>query len=129
MKNRYKQYKKTSIESANKEKLLLLMYEGAIRFVKLAITAIDNKDIAGRGLNIGKAYAVVIELSSTLDHSVGGEVAENLDSLYRFMTDKLTQANIRSDKQALEDVLKILNTLYSGWKQAIEQLKRNELSA
>ncbi len=127
MKNPYQQYKKTSIESASREKLLLMMYEGAIRFVKKAMIAIDNKDIAQRGYNIGRAFDVIMELNNTLDHQVGGEIAVNLESLYMFMTDKLTQANINNDKQGLEEVLKPLTTLYDGWKVAIEQLKKNEI--
>lgn len=128
MRNPYQQYKKTSIESASREKLLLLMYEGAIRFVKLAINAIEKNNIADKGLYIGRAYDVIMELNNTLDHQVGGELAQNLESLYTFMTDNLTKANIKNDKQSLEAVLGILNTLYSGWKEAVEQYKGEEVN-
>lgn len=126
MRNPYQQYKKTSIESASREKLLLLMYEGAIRFVKLAINAMEKNNIADKGTYIGKAYDVIMELNNTLDHEVGGELAKNLESLYIFMTDNLTKANINNDKKALEDVLNLLNTLYDGWKQAVEKIKNEE---
>lgn len=126
MSNPYMKYKKTQIESASREQLLLLMYEGAIRFLKKAMIAMDNNDIAERGLNIGKAYDVVMELNNTLNHEVGGDIAINLEQLYMFMTDRLTHANIHNDKQALEEVLKLLTTLHDGWKQAIELLKRGE---
>lgn len=129
MRNPYQQYKKTSIESASREKLLLLMYEGAIRFVKLAINAMEKNNIADKGTYIGRAYDVIMELNNTLDHEVGGELAKNLESLYIFMTDNLTKANINNDKKCLEDVLNILNTLYGGWKQAVEQYKNNESGA
>lgn len=129
MSNPYNKYKKTAIESASKEKLLLLMYEGAIRFVRKAMVAIDENNIADRGLYIGKAFDVIMELNNTLDHEVGGEIAQNLEGLYMFMTDRLTQANIHSNKKDLEEVLKLLTTLYEGWKQAIEQIKKNEQSA
>ncbi|MEZ4872437.1 MAG: flagellar export chaperone FliS [Bdellovibrionales bacterium] len=126
MKNPYQQYKKTSIESASREKLLLLMYEGAIRYVKKAMIAVDANDISERGLNIGKAYDVVLELNNTLDHEIGGEIAANLEQLYMFITDKLTEANVTGSKQPLEDVLRILTTLYEGWKQAVEKIKKQE---
>lgn len=126
MKNAYLKYKKTSVESASREKLLLMMYEGAIKFVKRAIVCVENKDIAGRGLNIGKAYDVILELNNTLNHEVGGDVAINLEQLYMFMTDQLTQANIHADKEKLQNVLKILETLYSAWNEAISNLKKQE---
>lgn len=129
MSNPYAKYKKTAVQSASREKLLLMMYEGAIRFVRKAMVAIDEKNIGDRGLNIGKAFDIILELNNTLDHEVGGDIAINLEQLYMFMTDKLTHANIHNDKQSLEEVLKLLTTLYEGWKKAIEQLKKNEQTA
>jgi len=124
MNNYYQKYKKISVESASKEQLLLMMYEGAIKYIKKAIIAIDDKDIAGRGQNIGYAFDIIMELNNTLDHKVGGEIAANLEQLYIWMTNQLTQANISSDKKKLEETLKVLNTLYEGWQQAIEKLKQ-----
>ena len=124
--NPYQKYKSTSIKSASREKLLLMMYEGAIKFVKKAIIACENNDIAERGYNIGKAYDVILELANTLDHNVGGEIASNLEQLYMFMTDQLTQANIKGDPEHLREVLKLLEILHDGWVQAIKKLKENE---
>jgi flagellar protein FliS len=124
MNNNYQKYKKTAVESASREQLLLMMYEGAIKYLKKAIIAIDEKDIAGRGKNIGFAFDIVMELNNTLDHKVGGEIAANLEQLYIWMTNQLTQANISADKKKLEEVLKVMNTLYEGWQQAIEKVKQ-----
>lgn len=126
MKNAYQKYKKTSIESASREKLLLLMYEGAIKYVKLAITAVEAKDIAGRGQNIGHAFDIIMELNNTLDHQVGGQLSSNLEQLYMFMTDQLTKANVHGDAKPLKDVLKILEILLAGWREAIEKLKKDK---
>lgn len=125
MKNAYQKYKATSIQSASREKLLLMMYEGAIKFVKLGIAASEQKKIADRGVNIGRAYDIILELNNTLDHKVGGEVAKNLEQLYMYLTDQLTQANITGDPQYLRNCLKILETLYDGWVKAVEQLKKD----
>ncbi|MCB0413627.1 MAG: flagellar export chaperone FliS [Bdellovibrionales bacterium] len=122
----YQKYKATAVQSASKEKILLMLYEGAIKFVKLAMIAIDNKDIAERGLNIGRAFDIVMELNNTLNHEVGGDVAVNLEQLYYFIMEELTQANISADKKRLENVLKILTTLLAGWQEAIEKLKKQE---
>ncbi len=126
MKNAYQKYKATSVQSASREKLLLMMYEGAIRFVKQAITAIELKQIADKGTSIGRAYDVIMELNNTLDHKVGGEISKNLEQLYMYMTEQLTQANINNNAENLKNVLKILETLYDGWKSAVEQIKKQE---
>jgi len=126
MKNAYQKYKNTSIQSASREKLLLMMYEGAIKFTKLAIQAAEKKDIADRGMNIGRAYDIIMELNNTLDHKVGGEISKNLEQLYMFMTDRLTQANLNGKPEPLREVLKLLETLYDGWEKAIESIKKNQ---
>lgn len=124
MKNAYQKYKATSIQSASKEKLLLMMYEGAIKFTKMAIASAEQKKIADRGLNIGRAYDIVLELNNSLDHKVGGDIAKNLEQLYMFVTEQFTKANISGDPQHLKNALRILETLYEGWVKAIEQLKK-----
>lgn len=126
MKNAYQKYKTTSIQSASREKLLLMMYEGAIKFTKLAIQAAEEKRIADRGINIGRAYDIVMELNNTLDHKVGGEISKNLEQLYMFITDQYTKANISGDPQPLKESLKLLETLYDGWAKAVETLKKNQ---
>lgn len=126
MKTGYQKYKTTSVQSASKEKILLMLYEGSIRFIKQAIIAVEKKDIAGRGMNVGRAFDIVMELNNTLNFEAGGELAKNLEQLYMFVTDQLTKANIHSDKKALEHALKIMETLYSGWVEAVEKLKREE---
>ncbi|MCB0407285.1 MAG: flagellar export chaperone FliS [Bdellovibrionales bacterium] len=126
MKNAYQKYKTTSVQSASREKLLLMLYEGAIRFTKLAIKGCVEKNIADRGMYIGRVYDIILELNNTLDHEKGGEIAKNLEQLYMFLTDQLTQANISGDQKPLEEVLKILTTLHSGWKEAIENLKKED---
>lgn len=126
MKNAYQKYKQTSIQSASREKLLLMLYEGAIKFVKQAIIAVEQKKIADKGMLIGRAYDIVLELNNTLDHKVGGEISIRLEQLYMYITEQLTQANIKNDVTHLQNALKVLETLYDGWKQAVEQLKKNE---
>ncbi len=103
-----------------------MLYEGAIKFCKKAVIAIEKGDIAGRGENVSRAYDIVLELMNTLDHKVGGDIAANLEQLYMYITDELTQANINNDVNRLNNAIKILTTLYDGWKQAIEQLKKND---
>jgi flagellar protein FliS len=122
----YQKYKTTSIQSASPEKLLLMMYEGAIKFTKLAIKAAEEKKVAERCVNIGRAFDIVLELNNTLDHKVGGEIAARLEQLYMFITEQYTKSNVSGSVEPLKVSLKILENLYEGWKQAIEKLKKEE---
>lgn len=119
----YKKYKETAIQSASKEKILLMLYEGAIKFVKLSIQALEKNQIKDKCENIGRAYDIILELNNSLDHKVGGAVASQLEQLYMFMTDRLSQANIHNDVESLKTVQKLLETLHQGWAEAIQKLK------
>jgi flagellar protein FliS len=126
MKNAYQKYKNTSIQSASKEKLLLMLYEGAIRFLKTAIKAAEEKNIAERGWNIGKTFDIIMELNNTLDHKVGGDIAKNLEQLYMYIMEQLTKANISGSPEPLKSALMVLENLYGGWVQAVEKIKKDE---
>lgn len=126
MSHPFHKYKQTQVTSASREKLLLMLYEGAIKFTKKAIVAIEEKNIPDRCTNIGRAYDIVLELNNTLDHEVGGDISRNLEQLYMFITDRYTKANMTASVQPLKDALQILETLYEGWVQAVEKLKKEE---
>lgn len=125
MSNPYQKYKQASVMSASREQILLMLYEAAIKFTKLALQAIDNKNIAERGKNIMRAYDIVAEFQVSLDHNVGGDLPKQLDQLYTFMLDQYTKANIHGDPAALKSCLQILENLYDGWKQVINGPKNS----
>jgi flagellar protein FliS len=116
-------YKKTSVETASKEQILLMLYQAAIKNCKKAIEAIDQRNLAKKGEYIGKMQDIVVELSNSLDFEVGGDVAKELASLYDYLLYSSTQANIKIDKSQMEGCLRVLNTLYEGWTEAIKNLK------
>lgn len=116
-------YKKTSVKTASKEQILLMLYQAAIKSCKKSIEAIDNNDVAGKGEHIGKLQDIVIELTNSLDFEVGGDVARELASLYDYVLYSTTQANIKIDKEPLVGCLSVLTTLYDGWAQAIKSLR------
>lgn len=124
MKDIYKKYKANAVQTASKEKLLLMLYEAAIKFTKLAIKACEEKNIAERGYNIGRAFDIVNELNNSLNHNIGGDLTKRLESLYMFITDQFVQANISGKAKPLQDALKILEVLSDGWIQAVEKLKK-----
>lgn len=119
----YKKYKDTSIQSASREKILLMLYEGAIKFTKLAIQAVEKNNVKDKCENIGRAYDIVLELNNTLDHKVGGELARRLEQLYQYMIEQYIKANTSNDVEALRTVQKLLETLHSGWVEAVKKLK------
>ena len=116
-------YKKTSVETASKEQILLMLYQAAIKNCKKAIEAIEQKNVSKKGEYIGKMQDIIVELSNSLDFEVGGDVAKELASLYDYILYSSTQANIKIEKSHLEGCLKVLNTLYDGWTEAIKNLK------
>jgi flagellar protein FliS len=120
MSHPYRQYQKTAVTTASREKILLMLYEGCIRFIRQATQAMEDKRIADKGKYISKATAILSELLATLDFKVGGELATNLEGLYVFMIDKLIEANIENNPETLRQVDKLMNTLYVGWKDVIE---------
>ncbi|MES3038339.1 MAG: flagellar export chaperone FliS [Bdellovibrionota bacterium] len=126
MKNPYQKYKTSAVQTASREKILLMLYEGAIKFTKLGIKACEEKKIAERGMAIGRAYDIIMELNNTLDHNVGGEISKNLEQLYIFMMDQFTKANITGNADHLKTVLKLLENLYDGWVQAVEKVKKEQ---
>jgi flagellar protein FliS len=126
MSNPYQKYKTTSVQSASKEKILLMLYESCIKFTKLAIKAAEEKKIAERCHNIGRAFDIVMELNNTLDHKVGGDVSVQLEQLYMFIMEHYTKANISGSPEPLRACLKILENLYAGWVQAVEKIKKDQ---
>ena len=116
-------YKKTSIHTASKEQVLLMLYQAAIKNCKKAIEAVEKNDIAKKGEHIGKLQDIVIELNNSLDFEVGGEIAQELSSLYDYVLFASTQANIKIDAEHLKGCLQVLITLYDGWNEAIKTLR------
>ncbi len=113
-------YLKNQIATASKEQLLILFYDGAIRFTRQAKIAIENKNIEGRNYAINKASAIVTELAATLDHSRASEIAADLDALYGYMLKVFNETCIKNNIRELDVVEGILSDLRETWIQAIK---------
>jgi flagellar secretion chaperone FliS len=116
-------YLRNQITTASKEQLLLMFYDGAIRFTARARMAIERGDIEDRNYCIKKANAVIAELDATLDHSIGGKIAEDLDALYAYMLNELNVATIKNSIEPLVKVEAMLSGLRETWAKAIEKVK------
>jgi len=124
MQSPFNQYKTTQVSTSSPEKLLLMLYDGAINFTKIALEKMDAKDIAGKGKYIGKAQAIVSELMNTLNHEVGGDISRRLEQLYIYLIDEYLKANIHNSSRALENALRILSVLRGTWVEAIDIWKK-----
>ncbi len=117
--NQYqKQYQHNQIFTASPEQILIMLYDGAIRFCRQAMQAMDTGDKLVQSEKISRTMAIVCEFSNSLDHKIGGEIAEDLDALYDFMTRELTRAGQETDRKALETVDAILSELRDAWVEA-----------
>lgn len=117
-------YLRNQIESASKEQLLIMFYDGAISFVTRAENAIRENNIEQRNYCINKASAIITELSVTLDHDIGGQIASDLEALYDFMIRELIKANIENRLSSLKTVKTLLTDLGDTWKLAIKTNKK-----
>lgn len=108
-------YRQTEIQSRTPLELVVMLYDGALRFMGDARDAIVQRDIARRGHSISRALAIISELQSSLDMTTGDDIAVSLDGLYNFVRDRLVDASIRQDVRAIDDARRVLTTLREGW--------------
>lgn len=119
-------YQQNQVKTATPEQILIMLYEGAIRFLKQARMAMEDGDRTAKLEKVSRALAIITELSNTLDFEKGGEVAVNLDALYAFMTRELTRSNLEDDPAPIETAIDILSELHDAWKQAASIVKSGE---
>lgn len=114
------QYQQNHIATASREQILLMLYDGAIRFAKQAKQGIIDKDMSIKGRYIGKTIAIVSEFSTSLDHEIGGKIAADLDALYNYIINELSKANLDNNTDPLDIVVDMLQDLRNTWAEAIE---------
>ena len=124
-----KQYQQTEVQTASPEKLLIMLYDGAIQFLNKAKIGIANKNIEEIHNNIIGAQKIISEFMNTLDMEVGGEVAQNLYNLYEYLHYRLVQANIKKDNDMVDEVLTHLKDLKQTWEEAIRIAAREKSMA
>lgn len=112
-------YQETAVVTADGGKLIIMLYDGAIRFLNLAIKAIQQNDYKAKSDNLKKAMDIILELNTVLNMEAGGEIASNLRSLYNFMMTHLTRAGAKNDITMIKDVIKCLDELNQGWKAIV----------
>ncbi len=114
-----KTYKAQQIQTASQEQILIMLYDGAIRFLNTAKAGIAEGDVEKFNGNIIKAQRILMEFMTTLDMDVGGEMAKNLFQLYEYLHYRLVQANLQKDVTMVDEVLEHLRELKKTWEEAI----------
>ncbi len=122
-------YFQTKVSTTDQGQLLLLLYDGALRFLAQAREKIEAKDYAAKGILISKVIDILSELTNTLNLEKGGTLAENLNNLYFLCTTRLLQANLKMDVDQLESVVSILSGLRSAYAEIIETPEAKKASA
>ena len=114
--NPFEQYKETKIVTANQGKLIVMLYDGAIKFINIAIDNMDEPrtyDVANN--NIIKAQDIITELLVSLNMEEGGQISENLANLYIYFKRQLLEANVKKDKTIAIPILNNLKSLRDAW--------------
>lgn len=112
----YDKYRQSSVQTASPAQLVLMLYDGAIRFVKIGMEGIGNNDLHKANQYLGKAQTIVSELMSTLDHSY--DISKSLFAMYEYINYLLIQSNIKKSSEPAQEALGYLTELYETWIQA-----------
>lgn len=115
--NPYQKYQQSSVQTASPEQLILMLYDGAIRFTRSSIEAIEQKDYNRSNQNLQKAQRIINELIASLDFQF--EISNQLMSIYEYMLHQLIQANIKKQKAPVSEVLAHLIDLKETWSRAM----------
>jgi flagellar secretion chaperone FliS len=114
-------YRRTAVQSASPMQLVVMLYDGALRFLVEARDADMAGNLTARAQAVSKALAIVAECQSTLNLERGGTIAHNLDRLYSYMLDRLLDVAMKKDASGIDEVHKLLSTLRDAWSQAAVQ--------
>jgi flagellar protein FliS len=114
-------YRDSSVLTAPPERLVVMLYDGAHRFLFQAAHAMRSGDISLMNNRMQRAEAIIAELRQTLNHEQGGDIAGRLEAIYAFCQRHLLEARLKRDPQRIEQVMKLLSELRDAWDQIAAQ--------
>jgi flagellar secretion chaperone FliS len=114
-------YVETSITTQQRGKLIVMLYDGAIKFLRVARQKLREGDCALKGVYIGKAQDIVAELNGCLNVEAAPQIATDLRALYNFLYRHLNEANIERSEQKIDDCIRILEELRETWREVAER--------
>lgn len=110
-------YYQTHVQSQSPLELVVMLYDGALRFLQVTADATRRNDLAAKREAMSRSMAILAELQNTLNLKDGGEVAQSLDRLYTYITGRLVDANLKKDPAPIEEAIRILRPLRDAWAQ------------
>ncbi|MEP0765949.1 MAG: flagellar export chaperone FliS [Fimbriimonadia bacterium] len=119
-------YRKTAVETASPLDLILMLYDGALRFLERGRAAMERRDLSEQNESLTRAQAILTELAVCLNMEQGGEVAANLLGLYGYMSNRLVEANVSDDPKAVQEVARLLGELRESWATLAAQEKQRQ---
>jgi flagellar protein FliS len=126
--NPYRVYRETQIQTASGLELVVLLYNGAIKFLKQAAQAIQEKQVVPAHNALIRAQDIISELRVTLNHDAGGEIARALDQLYEYMNRRLMEANLHKELAPVQEVTQMLEELRDTWQEIGRRQQTNPVS-
>jgi flagellar protein FliS len=108
-------YIQTHVQSRSPLELVVMLYDGAVRFLTESRDAMSQGDLTRKRSAMSRALAIISELQSTLNMEKGGEIASQLDALYTYVNGRMLDASMHNDAGALDECIRLLSTLRSGW--------------
>ncbi|MBI3911630.1 MAG: flagellar export chaperone FliS [Armatimonadetes bacterium] len=120
----YAQYQRMEVETS-RERLVLLLYNGLLRFLGQASAAMQARQYEQQGHAITRAQRILLELRHTLNFEAGGEIARGLAAIYSYCLRRLTDANFQNDEAALAEVIRLISDLHGAWVAAEQAVRRS----
>jgi flagellar protein FliS len=112
-------YRAMRVETASPGELVLMLYNESMRVMRDAQAAIDRRDVGSSSKSLLKAQDIILELRTSLNPAAGSEVAQNLGTMYEYVSSRLIEANVRKDQAPLVDAMRVMGSLRDGWQEAL----------
>ena len=122
--NPYEVYRRNQVQTATPAELVLMLYDGALKFVNVAHEAIEKGDIEKANTNIQKADDIIVELQVTLNHRYA--VATDFDNVYKYIRDRLLWANMKKDNDILQEAHDSIETMRETWKEVMKKTNNGQ---
>ena len=126
--NPYQQYRATKVQTAGSVDLVVMLYQGAVKFIRLGIDAIERDDAKVAHDSLVRAQDIIVELLGSLNREEGGQIATQLSSVYDYCFRRLILANVKKDTEPAREVLRILRDLGTAWQQIALQQRQAHAS-
>ena len=123
------EYRKGAVNGASPLQLVVMLYDGSLRFMEVGKDAMEHKDLVRQNTSLQKAQRIITELMACLDMQQGGDIAKNLLSIYSYVLNELVTANMADDPSAIERCMKIMSGLRESWVQIERSTREQNIGA